>query len=58
MVVPRPICFLLVTFVPGPIFPKFGNFTQILIQNQAKSKNFPNFKVGSRDMTIFGEWFW
>ena len=53
-----PNLFLPVTFLFLSQFPlKFGNFSQNLIQNEAKSKNFQNSKPGSRGITIFGEWF-
>ena len=44
-------------FVLEPISPKFSNFSNNLIQIWVKNKHFGNMKPGSRDMTIFGEWF-
>ena len=41
-----------------PIYPKFGNVSYNLVQNQEKNKNIWNLKPESGDMTIFGEWFW
>ena len=43
-VFPPPICFCLKLFVLEPIYPKFGNFSQNLIQNQANNKNVQNFR--------------